>query len=129
MNFRKKSDLYYQIVSKENKTGLQPVSRTCGTTPFGFQDCRIKKQTVVVYLDQWTHACACVCMDENNEKHLKMMKKVSFASCAWEVHERRMRGAWEAHLRCMIFSLLHAFAVRNTQQTSLKTGMFRKLDS
>ena len=23
-----------------NKTGLQPVSRTCGTTPFGFQDSR-----------------------------------------------------------------------------------------
>ena len=28
---------------KLNKTGLQPVSRTCGTTPFGFQHCRRKK--------------------------------------------------------------------------------------
>ena len=28
-----------------NKTGLQPVSRTCGTTPFGFKHCRRKNQT------------------------------------------------------------------------------------
>ena len=27
-----------QRKSKSNKTGLQPVSRTCGTTPFGFKD-------------------------------------------------------------------------------------------
>ena len=32
---------------KQNKTGLQPVSRTCGTTPFGFQHCRRKNQTVL----------------------------------------------------------------------------------
>ena len=42
----------------------------------------------VVYFDQQTHACACVRMVENNNKHLIMMKKVPFSSCTQEAHER-----------------------------------------
>ena len=29
----------------------------------------------VVYFEERTHACACVCMVENNEKHSKIMNK------------------------------------------------------
>ena len=45
----------------------------------------------VVYLDQHMHACACVRMIENDKKHLKLIKKVPFASCAPEAHVRRMK--------------------------------------
>ena len=31
-----------KYVNVDNKTGFQPVSRTCGTTAFGFQDSRKK---------------------------------------------------------------------------------------
>ena len=44
----------------------------------------------VVYFNQQTHACTCVRMVNNNEKHWKMMKKVPFPSCAQEAHVRRM---------------------------------------
>ena len=37
----------------QNKTGLQPVSRTCGTTPFEFQDSRRKKHRGTKFSD-WT---------------------------------------------------------------------------
>ena len=33
---------------------------------------------IVVYFDQQTHACACIRMVENDEKHWKMMKKYLF---------------------------------------------------
>ena len=33
---------------------------------------------IVVYFDQRTHACVCVCMVENDKKHSKMSKKVIF---------------------------------------------------
>ena len=33
---------------------------------------------LVVYFGQRTHACACVCMVENNQKHSKMTKKYFF---------------------------------------------------
>ena len=36
----------------------------------------------VVYFDQGTHACTCVCMVENNEKHLKIIRKIPFPSCS-----------------------------------------------
>ena len=51
---------------------------------------------IVVYFDQQVHACACVHMVENNEKHLKIMKNM--------------------------FSIVfdHAFAGRNTQQAISK---------
>ena len=38
----------FKLVLVFNKTGLQPVSRTCGTTLFGFQHCRRKNQTVLI---------------------------------------------------------------------------------
>ena len=41
-----------------------------------------------MYFDQQTHACACICMVKNDKKHLKIMKKVPFSSCAWEAHKR-----------------------------------------
>ena len=31
----------------KNKTGLQPISRTCGTTPLGFRKAEEKNQTVL----------------------------------------------------------------------------------
>ena len=33
---------------------------------------------IVVYFDKWTHACTCICMDENDEKCLKIIKKCAF---------------------------------------------------
>ena len=44
--------------------------------------------TAVVYFDQRKHACACVRMVENVQKHLKMSKKVPFSSCARDAHVR-----------------------------------------
>ena len=41
-----------------------------------------KRYTIVVYFDQRAHACTCVCMVENDLKHLKMNKKVPFSSSA-----------------------------------------------
>ena len=38
-----------EYVPKINKTGLQPVLRTCGTTPFGFQDTRRKTRQAQYY--------------------------------------------------------------------------------
>ena len=52
----------------------------------------------VVYFDQWTHAWACVCMFENNEKHLKIMKKVPFPSCVLEAHVRLVKKNEEKSL-------------------------------
>ena len=51
----------------------------------------------VVYFDQQTHACACICMVENDEKHLKSWKKYLFmctrGSC--ETHEeKQLRLTW-----------------------------------
>ena len=40
-----------------------------------------------MYFDQQTHACACFGMVENDQKHLKMSKKVSFSSFAREVRK------------------------------------------
>ena len=42
----------------------------------------------VVYFDQRTHACACVRMVENDQKHSKMSKKVPFSSCVREAYKR-----------------------------------------
>ena len=42
----------------------------------------------VLYLDQWTHACACIRMVENDQKHLKISKKVPIISCTREAHIR-----------------------------------------
>ena len=42
----------------------------------------------VVYFDQRTHACACVCMVENDQNHCKMSEKVLFSSCVREAYER-----------------------------------------
>ena len=47
-----------------------------------------KEGVIVVYFDQQTHACACVRMVENDQKHKKIMKKVPFCSCTPEAHER-----------------------------------------
>ena len=49
--------------------------------------------TNVVYFDQQTHACAYVCMVENNQKHSKVSKKVLFSSCTQEAHVRLTRKA------------------------------------
>ena len=46
------------------------------------------KLYIVVYFDQRTHACAYIHMVENNEKHLKIIKKVLFSSYAQETHVR-----------------------------------------
>ena len=42
----------------------------------------------VVYFDQRTHACACDHMVENNDKCMKIIKKVLFSSYAGETHVR-----------------------------------------
>ena len=47
-----------------------------------------KVGTIVVYFNQQTHACTCVRMVENDQKHSKMSKKVPFSSCAREAHIR-----------------------------------------
>ena len=44
-----------------------------------------------MYFDQQTHACACVHMVKNNEKHLKMIKKVLLSSYTRETHVRLMQ--------------------------------------
>ena len=46
------------------------------------------QEPYVVYFDQWTHACSRIRRVENDQKHLKMSKKVSFSSFAWEAHVR-----------------------------------------
>ena len=45
----------------------------------------------VVYFDQQMHACACVRIVENDQKHWKMKKKVPFPSCVLEAHVRLMK--------------------------------------
>ena len=35
------------------------------------------------------HACACSCMVKNNQKHLRMSKKVPFSSCTQEAQEEK----------------------------------------
>ena len=70
--------LQFQIYDKQD--WLKPISRLSQT---------------VVYFDQQTHACACICMVENDEKHWKMMKKVPFLSCAREAHVRSMKKSEE----------------------------------
>ena len=45
-----------------------------------------KQDKLIVYFDLRTHACACVHMVENNEKHSKIMKKYLF----YHAHERLM---------------------------------------
>ena len=52
----------------------------------------------VVYFDQQMHACACVRMIKNDEKHCRMMKKVPFPSCPQEAHVRRMKKNGEKSL-------------------------------
>ena len=44
----------------------------------------------VAYFGQQMHACACVCMVENNGKHTKIMKKCLFH----HTHERLRKGSW-----------------------------------
>ena len=46
------------------------------------------QEPYVVYFDQRTHACSRIRRVENDQKHLKMSKKVSFSSFAWEAHVR-----------------------------------------
>ena len=41
-------------------------------------------QAFFIVFDQKKHACACVCMAENNEKHLKIIQKVLFSICVRE---------------------------------------------
>ena len=57
-----------------------------------FWTLQLTGKTIVVYFDQQMHACACISMVENNEKHSKMMKKLPFPSCAREAHVRRMKN-------------------------------------
>ena len=47
-------------------------------------------QPNVVYFDQWTHACACVRMVQNNQKHLKM-SLFFLVSLTWasQVHDEK----------------------------------------
>ena len=45
-------------------------------------DCHL----TVVYFNQQMHACACVRMVKNNEKHSKIIITVSFSLCAREAH-------------------------------------------
>ena len=47
--------------------------------------------STVVCFDQRMHACSCICMVENNEKHSKIMKKIPFSSCTWEAHVVKLR--------------------------------------
>ena len=52
----------------------------------------------VVYFNQQTH------MVENDRKHKKMMKKVSFPSCVREAHVRRMKK--NEHIKHMTYDKL-----------------------
>ena len=55
----------------------------------------------VVYFDQQMHACACICMVENDKKRYKIIKKNLFSSCVRKAHERltcaSMRSLVEIH--------------------------------
>ena len=51
----------------------------------------LRMKITVVYFDQQRHACARVRMVENDQKHLKMSKKVSFSSFAREDHVRHTK--------------------------------------
>ena len=53
-----------------NKPSFKKYYTTKLTTPKAF----------VVHFDQRMHACTCICMVEDNEKHLKTIKKVLFSS-------------------------------------------------
>ena len=48
------------------------------------------REDIVVYFDQQTHACTCICMVENDKKRLKMIKNILFSSCVREAHVRLM---------------------------------------
>ena len=64
-----------------------------------------------MYFDQQTHACACVHMVENNEKRLKIIKKVLFSSCAQETHVRLMQEHTTSH--CINFLFYSFFYSRS----------------
>ena len=49
--------------------------------------------TGVVYFDQWMHACACVSMVENDQKHSKISKKVC-------IDTRKRCSAKAVHINC-----------------------------
>ena len=49
------------------------------------------KVLTVVYFNQQMHACACIQMVKNDNKHSKKMNKVPFSTCAREAHERGMK--------------------------------------
>ena len=66
--------------------GLQTIKKFYNNT--GHVTLSFEYWTPVVYFDQRMHACACVCMVENDQKHKKMMKKVHFSSCIREAHVR-----------------------------------------
>ena len=56
-----------------------------------------------VYFDQPTHACVCICMVKNEEKHKKIMKKEPFPSCILKAHVGRMKKKVLFHDFLMFF--------------------------
>ena len=76
----------------------------------------------VVYFDQQTHACACVSMVENDEKHWKMIEKSTFfIMCTRgtrEAYEEKQRKKFDVFYRFQPCKRMrkHVFAGRNTQQ-------------
>ena len=124
-------------VSKNNNL----LEKYCPTTHY---------KSIVVYFDQRMHACACVCMVENDQKHSKMSKKVPFSSCTQEAHERLSmkneeksllvsdwewlpKAGWHPNAGCsfgilfFLFLLLHGRLMCMTQNVFWKT-MLRKFN-
>ena len=68
------------------------------------------------------HACACVCMVENDKKRSKIIQNILFSSCARDAH---VKGHVEIlilehvlHFRPCERIRKHEFASQNTQQWS-----------
>ena len=79
-----------------------------------------------MFFDQQMHACACICMFKNDQKHLKIIKKLPFSSCIPEAHVRLTKKNEEKSLSVNFFlcfswfffvSLLCAFRVHDEKGT------------
>ena len=75
-----------------------------------------------MYFDQQTHACACIHMVENNEKRLKIIKKVLFSLYARETHVRLTQ---EHEEKCSFFSVVVYFN-QNISSRLLGETLLRK---
>ena len=94
---------YQAQKSKDEK--VKAASKGKAAIGFVYQDSTEKTEEIppgklqaVVYFDQQTLACTCVCMFENEEKHLKIMNKVPFPLCAQEAHVRHTKKNEEKSL-------------------------------